>query len=124
VHLHFYGGKHLLTGHIVVLTQETLRGFGTQVQCYIPSIQREGHKTPGQIKTINGVGINYRDDMRAYRVWDIEKRKTREVSFYFSVVSEGFYPFRDKGNWPVEKGEEVPLCFYPTLQSLRKSGDT
>ena len=64
--------------------------FGTQVSCFIPVKEREGRKTPGQTKTIEGVIMGYGEDMRAYRVWDLKAKKMREISFYFSVVSEGF----------------------------------
>ena len=38
---------------------------------------------------------------------------------YFTVVTEGSFPFRDKKNWPkkVEK-EKEPINFYPTLETL------
>ena len=59
--------------------------------------------------------MGYVDDMYAYRVWDIAERKTREVSFFHSVVHEGFYPFLDKGKWP-EPESELPSSFFPTFE--------
>src|ERR1700710_464721 len=70
-----------------------LVAFGTQVTCFIPPERRET-KTPSQAKSFEGVIVGYVENSRAYRVWDLEKRKLREVSFYFSVISEGFFPFR------------------------------
>ena len=76
---------HLLIKHLVA--------FGTHVTCFIPSQQGEGGKTPGQKKFFEGVVIGYVEGMKAYRVWDIKQKKIKEVSFYFSVVSEGYFPF-------------------------------
>ena len=73
-----------------------LVAFGTQVNCYIPPPRREGGKTPGQEKCIDGVIVGYGNNMRAYRVYDLKERKFREVSFYFSIISEGFYPRKEE----------------------------
>ena len=73
-----------------------LVAFGTQATCYLPPERREGGKGPGQGKTFNGVIIGYVEDMSAYRVFDLGKRKVREVSFNFCVISEGFYPFKNE----------------------------
>ena len=77
-----------------------LVAFGTQVTCFIPPENRAGRKTPGQAKSFDGIVLGYVDDMYGYRVWDISERKTREVSFFHSVVHEGFFPFLDKKKWP------------------------
>ena len=46
-----------------------------------------------------------------------KRKKIKEVSFYFSVVSEGYFPFLNKQNWP-DREEVTPLNFYPTLESF------
>src|SRR5205807_1932512 len=53
-----------------------LVGFGTQVTCFIPPERREA-KTPSQAKSFEGVIVGYVENSRAYRVWDLEKRKLR-----------------------------------------------
>ena len=55
--------------------------------------------------------------MQAYLVWDIKERKKREVSFFHSVVHEGFYPFRNKKLWSKEE-RDLPLCFSPTFEDI------
>jgi len=94
-----------------------LVAFGTQATCYIPRERREGKKTPGQDKTFDGVVVGYVSDMRAYRIWDIEKRKVREISYNFAVISEGYFPFRDRKTWP-EVQEKIPVHFFPTFESF------
>src|SRR6185437_6259302 len=71
-----------------------LVAFGTQATCYIPPERRRSKKTPGQARSYDGIVIGYVKDMQAYVVWDIEQEKKREVSFYHTIVHEGFYPFR------------------------------
>ena len=63
-----------------------LVAFGTQATCFIPPARREGKKTPGQKKSFDGVVVGFVNDMRAYKIWDLEKRKIREVSFNFEVL--------------------------------------
>src|SRR3954471_868509 len=41
-----------------------------------------------------------------------KESKIREVSFYFTVVSEGFFPFKIRKNWP-DQEEKEPINFYP-----------
>jgi len=50
-------------------------------------------------------------------VWDTDTKKIREISFYFCVISEGFFPFKEKKNWPLSE-EEEPSSFFPTFQSF------
>src|SRR5690606_30762375 len=66
-------------------------------------------------------GRDYAEGMQAYRVWDLEKKKTKEVSFYFCLISEGYFPFKDRRNWP---SQAEPLSFFPSLKlfSLPQSG--
>ena len=94
-----------------------LVAFGTQVTCYIPPDKRSGHKTPGQDKAYDGVILGYVDNMQAYLVWDLRKRKKREVSFFHSVVHEGFYPFKDKKIWTSEE-KGLPAVFTPRLEDI------
>ena len=50
-------------------------------------------------------------------MWDIKKKKIREISYNFTVISEGFFPFRDKKFWP-DLQEKIPVFFYPSLESF------
>src|SRR4051812_19921132 len=54
--------------------------------------------------------------MRGYRAWDITDRKVREDSFYFCVISEGFFPFQNKKNLPDD--EKSPFSFSPTFEAF------
>jgi hypothetical protein len=94
-----------------------LVAFGTQVTCYLPHDRREGKKTPGQAKSYDGIVLGYVLDMQAYIVWDIKERKKREVSFFHSIVHEGFYPFREKLGWSEEE-KRLPRSFTPFFEDL------
>ena len=103
---------------VFVSSEEKLRGivkpfslnnsvpFGAQVNCLIPK-EKRGKKTPGQAKSFQGAIVGIAEDCSAYRVWDFEARKVREVSFSFCVVSEGCFPFRGR-----EVGEKESLPFF------------
>lgn len=96
---------------------EYLVAFGTECTCYVPISRREGGKTPAQRKAFKGVMCGYIDNMDAYKIYDLETQKFRKVSYAFTVVSEGFFPFRDKRKWP-RSVEEEPSCFYPSPEAL------
>ena len=78
---------------------DRLLAFGTAVTCYIPAERRVGGKQPGQRKAMHGVMVGYVDGMPAYRVWDLQAKYVRNVSYAFTSAHEGFYPFKDKVNW-------------------------
>lgn len=80
--------------------------------CYIPVDLRDGGKQPGQRKAMRGVMIGYEDGTDAYRVWDLQDKIVRRVSFAFTIAHEGYYPFRDKVNWTVEMKAD-PKNFWP-----------
>ena len=91
-----------------------LVAFGTQANCFISPEARKGSKTPGQVKSFEGIIIGYVEGMGAYKIFDILKNKIREVSFYFTVVTEGSFPFRERKNWPKEiEKEKEPINFIP-----------
>ena len=66
-------------------------------------------ETPGQENFFDGV-LGYVNNMRGYRVWDIKKKKIREISYNFTVISEGFFPFRDK-NFGLIYKKKFPYFF-------------
>ena len=86
--------------------------FGTAATCYIPPAQRVGGKEPGQRKSFHGVIVGYGETMPAYRVWDLKAHVIKIVSYNFTICHEGYYPFRDKTNWPAECVSD-PLVFAP-----------
>jgi hypothetical protein len=55
--------------------------------------------------------------MPAYKIFDLEKRKIRRISFAFTFTHEGFFPFMSRCEWPVS-AEEEPARFYPTRETL------
>ena len=89
-----------------------LVAFGTQATCYIPPERRRTQKTPGQARSYDAVVIGYVKDMQAYIVWDIEKEKKRDVSFFHTIVHEGFYPL---GTRVARKEKEAPGSFTELL---------
>jgi hypothetical protein len=107
----------LLENHQRPFNLRHLAAFGTQCTCYLPIPRREGSKGPGQVKSLDGVIIGYVSGMEAYRVWDIARKKVREISFHFTVLSEGFFPFLNKRNLP-DHLEHHPILFYPTFESV------
>jgi hypothetical protein len=113
----FISPNNMFEGVYNPFSLKHLVAFGTQATCYIPPERREGRKTPGQARCFDGVIIGYVDGCAAYHIWDLEARKIKEVSFYFTVVSEGFFPFRDRKNWP-DPDVNFPFSFYPTFESL------
>ena len=91
-HKIFISPNNLHAGKNEEFNLKNLVAFGTQVTCYIPKEKREGGKTPGQEKFFDGVLVGYVNNMRGYRVWDIKRKKIREISYNFTVISEGFSP--------------------------------
>ena len=79
----FLSPENILTGHNQVFSLKHLVAFGTAATCYIDPSQRKEKKTPGQKKSLDGVIIGYVVDSPAYRIYDIEKRKIREISYNF-----------------------------------------
>jgi hypothetical protein len=114
----FLSPENVLQGAYRPFNLKHLVAFGTQVTFYIPPERRKEQKTPGQKKAADGVILGYTEDSRCYRVWDIDNRKIRDISFNFCVISEGFFPFRSRRVRVSEKKEEEPLSFFPTLQTL------
>jgi len=55
--------------------------------------------------------------MNAYKVYDLTAKKFRKVSYAFMIISEGYYPFRDKKQWPNAVDKE-PTYFYPSTEAL------
>jgi hypothetical protein len=87
--------------------------FGTKTTVFQPKEQRHEHKTPGLQKTFTGLMIGYVKGMRGYRIWDIEHRKVREVSYNFCSFEEGVFPYRK-----APRETETAKNFYPTLESF------
>ena len=61
--------------------------------------------------------LGYVIDMQAYIIWDINARKKRAVSFFHTIIHEGFYPFREKGIWSREE-KELPRNFSPSFEDI------
>ena len=95
---------------------------GTSVTCYIPIERRVGGKNPSQRKSFHGVLMGYETNSPAYRVWDIAARKIRVVSYNFTICHEGFYPFKEKANWPSECVGD-PAYFSPKCGGVFSSAE-
>ena len=94
----FCSRRDLLEGCRRPPNLEKLVAFGTMVTCYIPQGQRKGNKNPSQRRAFTGVIMGYEDNMPAYRVWHLEQKCLRRVSYNFCICHEGYYPFKDKTN--------------------------
>ena len=95
-----------------------LVAFGTQVTCFIPKERRKGvKKTPGKLNSYDGIILGYTENMQAYIVWDIVAKKKREVSFFHTIVHEGFFPYRDKKIWRKED-KDLPISYSPRLEDF------
>ena len=112
----FVSRKNRLEGNKRPYNLEHLMAFGTAATCYVPIGQRNGGKQPGQRRSFKGAIIGYETNMDAYRVWDFANKKVRVVSFYYTVCHEGYYPFKDRSNWPPD-AELLPSCFAPSIGS-------
>ena len=58
----------------------------------------------------------------AYRVWDLADQKIRIVSYNFTIAHEGYYPFKDKSNWP-PGSEDLPSVFFPGEEGVVDSSE-
>ena len=108
----FCSRKNLLQKNRVPTNLDYLMAFGTAATCYVPAEQRRGGKEPAQRKSFRGVILGYTEGMPAYRVWDIEYRVIKKVSYNFTICHEGYYPFKEKSNWPPGSDLE-PIYFSP-----------
>jgi hypothetical protein len=106
--------RNLLEGSRRPPDLERLMAFGTAATCYVPKERRKGGKEPAQRRSFHGVVLGYAGNMPAYRIWDLEAKKIRLVSYNFTICHEGYYPFRDKLNWTEEFFGD-PENFTPTI---------
>ena len=113
----FISRKNLLEGNRRPYNLDHLMAFGTAATVYMPLERRTGGKHPAQRRSFKGAILGYAENMPAYRVWDFEAQKIRSVSFNFTICHEGFYPFRDRKNWPPISIED-PECFSPVIEGV------
>jgi hypothetical protein len=106
--------RNLLEGNRRPFNLNHLMAFGTAVTCYVPQERRKGGKEPAQRRSFKGVLLGYADNMPAYRIWDLGAKSIKSVSYNFTICHEGYYPFRERTNWPTESVED-PSCFSPVI---------
>ena len=104
----FCSRKNLLKGSRRPVLLDRLMAFGTAATCYVPKEKRKGGKEPAQRRFFHGVILGYAEIMPAYRVWDLEARCIKLVSYNFTICHEGYYPFRDRTNWPPDSVNDPP----------------
>jgi hypothetical protein len=109
--------KNLLQKNRCPANLDRLMAFGTAATCYVPAEQRRGGKDPAQRRSFKGVILGYAETMPAYRVWDLGQRKIKQVSYNFTICHEGYYPFKEKANWPPESVHE-PVYFSPRCSEV------
>jgi hypothetical protein len=110
----FLSRKNLLEGDNRKFNLEHLMAFGTAATCYVPVERREGGKHPAHRRMFRGVIVGYSENTPAYRIWDLDAKIVKTISYNFTICHEGFYPFKDKSKWP--EGKFSPT-FYPTCDS-------
>ena len=113
----FVSRRNLLIGEKRPFNLERLMAFGTATTCYVPIERRRGGKHPAQRRSFKGVLLGYLENMPAYRIWDIEALTIRSVSYNFTICHEGYYPFRDKNDWPPECLSD-PSSFSPVIDGV------
>jgi hypothetical protein len=118
----FISKRNLLVGDKRPFNLERLMAFGTATTCYVPIERRRGGKGPAQRRSFKGALLGYVENMPAYRIWDLQEKKIKSVSFNFTICHEGYYPFRDKNDWPPECLED-PNFFSPTIDGVISTVD-
>ena len=58
-----------------------------------------------------GVFVGYAQKRKAYRIWDLEKHKMREIAIQHVVTYENNFPFQDKDNWRAEWLQDTHTLF-------------
>ena len=116
----FISRRNLLEGNRRPFNLDHLMAFGTAVTCYVPMERRQGGKQPAQRRSFKGAILGYVENMPAYRIWDFDANEIRSVSYNFTICHEGYYPFRDKKNWPPEFILD-PVSFSPTIEGVLTS---
>ena len=62
--------------------------------------------------------IGYARDMPAYKVYDFETHKRREVSFTMTYIHEGYYPYLQAQKEKLaQEMKEDPHTFFPTREA-------
>ena len=84
----FISRKNLLEGNRRPFNLERLMAFGTATTCYVPIERRRGGKGPAQRRSFKGALLGYVENMPAYRIWDLEGKTIRSVSFNFTICHE------------------------------------
>ena len=113
----FLSRRNLLEGNTRPFNLERLMAFGTATTCYVPLQRRQGGKEPAQRRSFKGALLGYVENMPAYRVWDLEAKTIRSVSYNFTICHEGYYPFRDKKLWPPDCLDD-PYAFSPIVDGV------
>ena len=113
----FLSRKNILEGSNRDFNLERLMAFGTATTCYVPVERRRGGKEPSQRRSFRGILVGYVDNMPAYRIWDLESLTFRSVSYNFTICHEGYYPLRDKADWPPGTKDD-PSSFSPTVDGI------
>jgi len=109
----FISSEEKLRGIVKPFVLNNFVPFGAQANCLIPP-EKRGPKTPGQKKSFEGAIVGISEDCSAYRVFDLETKKIRDISFSFCVVSEGCFPFRARK----KDFEGDPVSFFPTMEAF------
>lgn len=80
----FISKRNLLVGDKRPFNVERLMAFGTATTCYVPMEKRLGGKGPAQRRSFKGALLGYVENMPAYRIWDLQEKKIKSVSFNFT----------------------------------------
>jgi len=83
--------QNLLEGNNAEFKQEWLHTFGVRVHAMIP-IGRRGPKTITKSRAFEGVMLGYSSRSQEYRIWDLEVKKVRLVSYNMCTFYENDYP--------------------------------
>ena len=95
-------GGYVSRAHILGAPEwqrEDLRALFCEAWFYRIKDKRRGALA---MKARPGVLVGYAQNRKAYRIWDLERHKIREIAIQHTVTYEDSYPFQNRDNWREE----------------------
>ena len=103
----------ILEGHQRQYDLNVLRAFGTKCHFLLTPQKKGGLKLALEAKGRLGIILGIEDNMPAYRVYDLSKRRVARIPFAQLISHEGHFPFRDRSLWSDEDKEALPFMLLP-----------
>ena len=103
----------ILEGHQRQYDLNVLRAFGTKCHFLLTPQKKGGLKLALEAKGRLGIILGIEDNMPAYRVYDLSKRRVARIPFAQLISHEGHFPFRDRSLWSDEDQAALPFMLLP-----------